>query len=108
MNCADGGRRVNRKRVERIMRERCIVGITRRRRRSLTKPDTTAAPAPHLIGRDFTAPAPGTVGSVVALVRGRRSSVAARRPCRHRADADAAGGAQQVPRPQLTSSAAPW
>src|SRR5215218_2353069 len=30
------GRRVNRKRVERIMRERHIVGITRRRRRSLT------------------------------------------------------------------------
>jgi transposase InsO family protein len=53
------GRRVNRKRVERIMRERGIVGITRRRRRSLTKQDTSAAPAPDLIGRDFTAPAPG-------------------------------------------------
>jgi transposase InsO family protein len=53
------GRRVNRKRVERIMRERHIVGVTRRRRRSLTRQDTTAAPAPDLIGRDFTAPAPG-------------------------------------------------
>ena len=53
------GRRVNRKRVERLMRERCIVGITRRRRRSLTKPDATAAPAPDLIGRDFTAQTPG-------------------------------------------------
>jgi hypothetical protein len=40
------GRRVNRKRVERIMRERGIVGHTRRRRRSLTRPDATAAPAP--------------------------------------------------------------
>jgi hypothetical protein len=53
------GRAVNRKRVERLMRERRIVGITRRRRRSLTKPDAKAAPAPDLIGRDFTAAAPG-------------------------------------------------
>jgi transposase InsO family protein len=63
------GRRVNRKRVERIMRERHIVGITRRRRRSLTKQDTTAAPAPDLIGRDFTSPAPGhrLVGDITYL-----------------------------------------
>jgi transposase InsO family protein len=63
------GRRVNRKRVERIMRERGIVGVTRRRRRSLTKQDTTAAPAPDLIGRDFTAPAPGQrlVGDITYL-----------------------------------------
>ncbi|MGI5182340.1 IS3 family transposase [Dactylosporangium sp. CA-152071] len=63
------GRRVNRKRVERIMRERRIVGITRRRRRSLTKQDTTAAPAPDLIGRDFTSPAPGhrLVGDITYL-----------------------------------------
>jgi transposase InsO family protein len=63
------GRKVNRKRVERIMRERHIVGITRRRRRSLTKPDTAAAPAPDLIGRDFTAPAPGQrlVGDITYL-----------------------------------------
>jgi hypothetical protein len=53
------GRPVNRKRVERIMRERRIVGITRRRRRSLTRQDRAAVPAPDLIGRDFTAPAPG-------------------------------------------------
>ncbi|MFV2104465.1 IS3 family transposase [Micromonospora sp. LOL_024] len=53
------GRRVNRKRVERIMRERGIVGITRRRRRSLTKQDATAAPAPDLIGRDLTVDASG-------------------------------------------------
>jgi transposase InsO family protein len=63
------GRRVNRKRVERIMRERHIVGITRRRRRSLTKQDTAAAPAPDLIGRDFTAQAPGQrlVGDIIYL-----------------------------------------
>jgi transposase InsO family protein len=63
------GRRVNRKRVERIMRERRIVGITRRRRRSLTRQDTTATPAPDLIGRDFTAPAPGhrLVGDITYL-----------------------------------------
>jgi len=53
------GRPVNRKRVERIMREQGIVGVTRRRRRSLTRQDAAAAPAPDLIGRDFTAPTPG-------------------------------------------------
>jgi transposase InsO family protein len=63
------GRRVNRKRVERIMRERGIVGYTRRRRRSLTKQDAAAAPAPDLIGRDFTAQAPGQrlVGDITYL-----------------------------------------
>jgi len=63
------GRRVNRKRVERIMRHHGIVGVTRRRRRSLTKPDQTAAPAPDLIGRDFTATAPGQrlVGDITYL-----------------------------------------
>jgi len=63
------GRRVNRKRVERIMRERHIVGLTRRRRRSLTRQDAKAAPAPDLIGRDFTASAPGQrlVGDITYL-----------------------------------------
>jgi transposase InsO family protein len=66
------GRRVNRKRVERIMRERNIVAVTRRRRRSLTKQDATAAPAPDLIGRDFTADAPGQrlVGDITYLPTG--------------------------------------
>ncbi|HEX6682615.1 MAG TPA: IS3 family transposase [Candidatus Limnocylindrales bacterium] len=66
------GRQVNRKRVERIMRERRIVGVTRRRRRSLTRPDATAVPAPDLIGRDFTAPAPGQrlVGDITYLPTG--------------------------------------
>jgi hypothetical protein len=63
------GRRVNRKRVERIMRQRGIVGITRRRRRSLTKQDMSAPPAPDLLGRDFSAPRPGErfVGDITYL-----------------------------------------
>lgn len=66
------GWRINRKRVERIMRERHIVGATRRRRRSLTRQDTSAAPAPDLIGRDFTAAAPGQrlVGDLTYLPTG--------------------------------------
>ena len=63
------GRAVNRKRVERIMRERGIAGVTRRRRRWLTRPDKRARPAPDLIGRDFTATRPGTklVGDIAYL-----------------------------------------
>ncbi|OAP21316.1 IS3 family transposase [Amycolatopsis sp. M39] len=62
------GEAVNHKRVERIMRERGITGITRRRPRSLTRQDKTAA-APDLIGRDFTAHAPGQrlVGDITYL-----------------------------------------
>jgi putative transposase len=44
---------VNRKRVERLMRAHGIVGFRPRRRRNLTRPDTTAAPAPDLLGRLF-------------------------------------------------------
>ncbi|MET7906427.1 DDE-type integrase/transposase/recombinase [Streptomyces sp. NPDC005355] len=60
---------MNRKRVARIMREREIVGITRRKSRSLTKQDRTAPPAPDLIQRDFTAPMPGLkfVGDITCL-----------------------------------------
>ncbi|EFE72026.1 integrase [Streptomyces viridosporus ATCC 14672] len=54
------GRAVNRKRVARVMRERGIQGAHRRRRRSLTRPDKKARPAPDLIGRDFHAERPGT------------------------------------------------
>ncbi|MFE7113741.1 IS3 family transposase [Streptomyces sp. NPDC057575] len=59
------GRRVNRKRIARVMRERDIRGVTRRKHRSLTRPDKKAKPAPDLIGRDFHADTPGTklVGS---------------------------------------------
>lgn len=47
------GQAVNHKRVERLMRAHGIVGYRPRRRRSLTKQDTTAAPAPDLLGRLF-------------------------------------------------------
>jgi putative transposase len=64
-----GGHTINRKKVERIMRERDIRGVTRRRRRYLTKQDTEAAPAPDLVRRDFTATGPGTklVGDITYL-----------------------------------------
>ncbi|HTE66275.1 MAG TPA: IS3 family transposase [Candidatus Binatia bacterium] len=42
---------VNHKRVERLLRLHGIVGWRPRRRRSLTKPDAGAAPAPDLLGR---------------------------------------------------------
>ena len=41
------------------MRQQGIAGITRRRRRNLTKPDKDAATIPDLIRRRFTAPMPG-------------------------------------------------
>ena len=47
------GWRVNRKRVERLMRTHGIVGHRPRRRRGLTKPDAGAAPVPDLLGRLF-------------------------------------------------------
>lgn len=63
------GRCVNRKRVARIMREKDIQGAHHRRRRSLTRPDKRARPAPDLIGRDFYAERPGTelVGDITFL-----------------------------------------
>jgi transposase InsO family protein len=42
-----------------LIRERGIAGITRRKRRNLTKPDQAAAAVPDLVRRDFTAPMPG-------------------------------------------------
>ena len=48
------GRRV----VARLMRAHGIAGVTRRRRRNLTNPDTGAAAIPDLILRDFTARCP--------------------------------------------------
>jgi len=63
------GHVVNHKRVARIMREREIAGITRRKSRCLTKQDRAAPPAPDLILRDFTAPMPGLrlVGDITYL-----------------------------------------
>jgi hypothetical protein len=53
------GTDVGRRRVARIMRENGIAGITRRKRRNLTRPDTGAAAIPDLLQRQFTAPMPG-------------------------------------------------
>ncbi|MFE5511761.1 IS3 family transposase [Streptomyces sp. NPDC056529] len=66
------GRCVNRKRIARLMREHGIRGAHRRKRRSLTRPDRRAKPAPDLIGRDFHAEIPGTklVGDITALPTG--------------------------------------
>ncbi|QEV05011.1 IS3 family transposase [Streptomyces prasinus] len=63
------GQRVNHKRVERLMREHGISGVTRRRRRGLTRADRTALASPDLVGRDFTAAEPGTklVGDITYL-----------------------------------------
>jgi transposase InsO family protein len=53
------GVRVSRKRVERLMRQAGLQGaFMRKRQRSSTRRDPTATPAPDLVNRDFTAPAP--------------------------------------------------
>ncbi|MGW9453330.1 IS3 family transposase [Streptomyces sp. NPDC055632] len=66
------GRCVNRKRIARLMREHGIQGAHRRKRRSLTRPDRKAKPAPDIIGRDFHAEIPGTklVGDITTLPTG--------------------------------------
>ncbi|MGW9381566.1 IS3 family transposase, partial [Streptomyces albidoflavus] len=71
------GQRVNRKRVARVMRERDIRGVSRRKRRSLTRPDVKAKPAPDLIGRDFHAQRPGTklVGDILTCPPPRAGSI---------------------------------
>jgi putative transposase len=53
------GIRVSRKRVERLMREQGLQGaFMRKRLRSSTRRDPEATPAPDLVNRQFTAPAP--------------------------------------------------
>jgi transposase InsO family protein len=64
------GHLVNHKRVERLMREHGLAGITRRKRRTTTRPATgPVAPVADLIRRDFTATTPGTrlVGDITCL-----------------------------------------
>jgi transposase InsO family protein len=61
---------VNHKRVERLMREHGLAGITRRKRRTLTRPAAgPVTPVGDLIRRDFTAAAPGQrfVGDITCL-----------------------------------------
>ena len=50
----------NHKRVERLMPEHGIVGVTPRRRVRRTIRDDLAPPLPDLIGRDFSPGAPNT------------------------------------------------
>ncbi|MFE7616836.1 IS3 family transposase [Streptomyces sp. NPDC057496] len=63
------GRRGNRRRIARVMRERDIRGVTRHKHRTPTRPDKKAKPALDLIGRDFHAARPGTrlVGDLTCL-----------------------------------------
>ncbi|WP_432190672.1 IS3 family transposase [Streptomyces sp. Tue6028] len=52
------GTRVGRKRIERLMRQAGLAGVSPRKNRGFTRPDPDAEPAPDLVRRDFTAPAP--------------------------------------------------
>ncbi|MCX5064216.1 IS3 family transposase [Streptomyces sp. NBC_00201] len=65
----DDGRAVNHKRVARVMRTIGLTGVRLRRRHRMTVPAPSAAKAPDLIGRDFTAAAPNTkyVGDITYL-----------------------------------------
>ncbi|SCE55873.1 Transposase InsO and inactivated derivatives, partial [Streptomyces sp. di188] len=52
------GTRVGRKRVERLMRQAGLAGISPRKGKSFTRRDPDADLAPDLVGRDFTATGP--------------------------------------------------
>ena len=59
LELVDEGFEVGRKRVERLMKEEGIVGVHRRRGRfGLTQQNPADAPAPDLLGRDFSASRP--------------------------------------------------
>ncbi|GII85299.1 hypothetical protein Ssi03_32890 [Sphaerisporangium siamense] len=63
------GRRVNHKRVARVMRAFGIVGLHLRRKVRTTVPEPSAQQVPDLLKRDFTAPAPNQryVGDITYL-----------------------------------------
>ncbi|MFH8223370.1 IS3 family transposase, partial [Streptomyces sp. NPDC018057] len=65
----DDGKRINHKRIARVMRSIGLAGVRLRRRHRTTIPDLAAAKAPDLIGRDFTANEPNTkyVGDITYL-----------------------------------------
>lgn len=65
----DAGRRVNHKRVERVMRVFGIVGLHLRRKVRTTIPEPSHQKVPDLLERDFTAPAPNQryVGDITYL-----------------------------------------
>ena len=57
------GIHVGRKRVERLMRAEGIEGVTRRRRRGLTKRDADTVPNDDLVARRFSPDGPTSCGS---------------------------------------------
>jgi transposase InsO family protein len=65
----EAGRRVNHKRVERVMRKFHIVGLHLRKKVRTTVPEPSATPVPDLLQRDFTAQVPNTkyVGDITYL-----------------------------------------
>ncbi|MER6411914.1 IS3 family transposase [Streptomyces humidus] len=104
------GHAISRKKVERIMRERDIRGVTRRRRRHLTVQDTKAAPAPDLVrgrpadhvggrwrrltgahGRPSRGTGPPRSPSGASTISGRRRPPV-RRPARSGRDGGLSGG----------------
>jgi putative transposase len=54
----EDGVRVARKRVARLMRQACLRGVSRRKRRVTTVRDLAGRPAPDLVDRDFSADGP--------------------------------------------------
>lgn len=73
-----GGAMVNRKRVERLMRQHGIQGRRLKRRHRTTVPDPAAQAVPDLLRRNFTTSAPdrARVGDITYLpIAGRRSCI---------------------------------
>ncbi|MGA5285229.1 IS3 family transposase [Streptomyces griseoincarnatus] len=66
------GRKINEKRVARVMRKFSIQGIRLRRRVRTTIPEPSATPVQDLFQRDFTAPVPGVkyMGDITYLPTG--------------------------------------
>ena len=66
---APEAKRVNHKRVARVMRDAGIAGYRRKRRVKTTVPDPANQKVPDLLGRDFTAETPNTkyVGDIIYL-----------------------------------------
>ena len=54
----EAGERIGRKRIARLLREAGLEGVSRRKRKGLTRRDPAADSAPDLVDRDFTATGP--------------------------------------------------
>jgi transposase InsO family protein len=74
---APPGRRINHKRVARVMRAHQIAGLRLRRRVRTTVPEPADQPVPDLLGRDFTAEVPNRryVGDITYLPIGDGSNL---------------------------------